>query len=83
MEKRSIARSIELDERLVQLEERMKAHTTQECERIETKPLTEFRKWGRTSDMRTKLAIDNVAALNERLMVLEDRISSLERRSAA
>lgn len=64
-------------------EERLKAHTSSECERIETKLLTEFHKWGRTADMRTKQALDASYTMNDPLMNAEDRITTLERSRVA
>jgi hypothetical protein len=61
-------------------EDRMKLHVTRVAEATETKLLTEFHKWGRISDTRTRQALENVAAFNERLMAPEDRVSSLERK---
>jgi len=46
---------------------------------LETKIITEFHKWGRTSDMRTKQAITDTGILGERMLAVEDRISALER----
>ena len=64
-------------------EQRLKAYTGQECERVETKLLTEFHKWGSTSDIRTHEALRHGATLEERMIVAEDRISAIERRSVA
>ncbi|MGA2716350.1 MAG: hypothetical protein ABSG41_24915 [Bryobacteraceae bacterium] len=36
------------------MEARLITHVSVECEKIETKLLTEFHKWGRTSEMRTQ-----------------------------
>jgi len=46
-----------LEGKLDAAEERLKANTRQECEKVETALLTEFHKWGRTSDMRTREAL--------------------------
>ncbi|HZL57993.1 MAG TPA: hypothetical protein VFC21_12965 [Bryobacteraceae bacterium] len=54
-----------------------------EIERVETNLLTEFWKWGRTSDIRTRQALGDTAALSERLLNAEDRISVLERKRAS
>jgi hypothetical protein len=80
MEARSMDR---VGGRLDAVEERMKTHVTRSCDDVITKLLAEFWKWGRTSDVRTRQALDNVAAVNERLMNVEDRITALERRGAA
>jgi hypothetical protein len=72
-----------MDAELKQYLEEMKAELKAQAERIETNLLTEFFKWGRTSDMRTRQALENVTAFNERLMAIEDRVTSLERKPAA
>jgi hypothetical protein len=63
-------------------EERLKDAIKLSVEAAETRLLTAFHKWGRTSDTRTRQALDNVAAFNERLMALEDRVTSLEQKPA-
>jgi hypothetical protein len=65
------------------VEQRLKAFTHEECEKAETKLLTEFHKWGRTSEIRTRGAIQHAANLEERLLVVEDRVSAIERKSAS
>jgi hypothetical protein len=47
----------ELRTHLEEMEARLKAHTSLECEKVETKLLREFYKWGRTSDIRTRQAL--------------------------
>ena len=80
----SEARMMErVDGRIDAAEQRLKAHTSQECEKVETKLLTEFHKWGRTSDMRTREAIRHADTLEERMLAPEDRISAIERKPAA
>lgn len=61
-------------------EDRLKAAIRDAAEGVENKILGEFWKWGRTSDMRTRQALGNVFEFNDRLMAIEDRVSSLERR---
>ncbi len=68
-----------LETRLAETEVRLMTHTSQECEKVETKLLTEFFKWGRTSDMRTRQALADAASIGERMLILEDRVTSLER----
>jgi hypothetical protein len=65
------------------VEQRLKAYAHEECEKVETKLLTEFHKWGRMSEIRTRGAIQHAANLEERLLVVEDRVSAIERKSAA
>jgi hypothetical protein len=52
-------------------EDRLRNDTRKECEKVETALLTEFHKWGRTSDMRTRDALTHAAALAERLLAAE------------
>jgi hypothetical protein len=68
-----------MDARSEAMEARFKTHVSVECEKIETKLLTEFHKWGRVSEIRTRQAMTDVAFLGERMMVAEERISALER----
>jgi hypothetical protein len=68
-----------VDGRIDAVEERMKDFVRQSNHDLETKIITEFHKWGRTSDMRTRQAITDVALLGERMLAVEDRISALER----
>ena len=63
-----------------EMEARLRAHTSQECEKVETSLLTEFWKWGRTSELRTRQSMETMTTINERLLNAEDRISALERR---
>ena len=69
----------DLKKYLEAMEGRLLQHVSQECEKVETKLLTEFHKWGRTSDMRTRQAITDTGILGERMLAVEDRISALER----
>jgi chromosome segregation ATPase len=73
------ARFTEVDAKFAEL----RAHVSEECEKVETKLLGEFWKWGRTSDMRTRQALAENAALGERMLAVEDRITALERKSAS
>jgi len=61
-------------------EDRLKVAIRDAPEGVENKLLGEFWKWGKTSDMRTRQALGNVLEFNDRLMAIEDRVSSLERR---
>jgi hypothetical protein len=62
-----------------EMEARLKLHTSIECEKVETKLLREFYKWGRTSDIRTRQALAESATLAERMLNVEDRVTDLER----
>jgi hypothetical protein len=69
----------ELKTHLEEMEARLKAHTSIECEKIETNLLREFRKWASTSDIRTRQSMETTNALNARMLNAEDCISALER----
>jgi hypothetical protein len=84
MEERIVERVTQrVEGRIDAAEDRMKAHMSKQCETVETKLLTEFQKWGRTSDMRTRQALTNAELLGERMLAVEDRISALERQRSA
>jgi hypothetical protein len=68
-----------VDGRIDAVEERMKDFVRLSIRDLETKIITEFHKWGRTSDMRTRQAITDTGLLGERMLAVEDRISALER----
>jgi len=68
-----------VDGRIDASEERLKQHVSAECEKVETKLLTEFHKWGRTADMRTRQTMEANSFMNDRLLNAEDRITTLER----
>ncbi len=68
----------DLKQHLEAMEARLMAHTSEECEKVETKLLTAFHKLGSTSDIRSRQTMDTVTALNNRLTILEDRVTSLE-----
>jgi|ERR1035441_4431357 hypothetical protein len=72
-------RTDQLKTQIDDLRVELKAHVAEECEKVETKLLTEFHKWGRTSDMRTRQAITDTGILGERMLAVEDRVSELER----
>jgi hypothetical protein len=68
-----------LREHVSEVETRLREHVSIEDEKVETRLLTEFHKWGRTSEMRTRPAITDVGLLGERMLAVEDRVSALER----
>jgi len=68
-----------MEARLAAMESRLMGHVSEQCEKVETKLLTEFFKWGRTSDMRTCQAITDTGLLGERMLAVEDRVTALER----
>jgi len=69
--------------RIDAVEDRLKDFIAKADHDMETKLLTEFQKWGRTSDMRTRQALTNAELLGERMLAVEDRISALERQRLA
>jgi hypothetical protein len=71
-----------VDGRIDAVEERLKDFIRKSDHDLETKMIAEFWRWGRTSDMRTRQALADASALNERMLAVEDRVSALERRSA-
>lgn len=72
-----------VDGRIDAVEERMKDYARQGLHELETKIITEFHKWGRTSDMRTRQAITDTGLLGERMLAVEDRVAALERERRA
>jgi hypothetical protein len=58
------------------LEERLAGR----IEHVETTLLTEFHKWGQTYEIRSRGVTTLVYTFEERLGVLEERVSALERR---
>lgn len=67
---------------LTEVEERLKAHVSRECERVETKLLQAFHGWSRSMEIRVRNAATSVAGFDERLALAEERISELERRQS-
>jgi chromosome segregation ATPase len=74
LDTRLSAMGVKMDEMKVEL----KAH----AETIETRLLSEFWKWARTSEIKARQQGGSISALDERLTVVEERISQLERRRA-
>jgi hypothetical protein len=68
----------ELRTHLERMENRLREHS----EAVETRLLSEFWKWARTADARYRQNQGVVKGLEERVMVVEERISDLERRDA-
>jgi len=70
--------------RIDAVEERLKDYVRQSNHDLETKIITEFHKWGRTSemhswDMGTRQANTDTGLLGERMLAVEDRVAALER----
>ena len=68
----------ELKQHLNAMESRLREHT----EEVETRLLGEFWKWARTADARYRQSAGQINGLADRVDIVEDRISALERRSA-
>src|SRR5713226_1610667 len=69
--------------RIDAVEQRLKDFIREADHDLETKIITEFHRWGRTSDMRTKQALSETGLLGERMLAVEDRLSALERARAS
>jgi UDP-N-acetyl-D-mannosaminuronic acid transferase (WecB/TagA/CpsF family) len=65
--------------RIDAFEERLKDCVREALRDLETRLAAEFRKWGRTADLRTRQVISDVSLFGERLMAVEDRMTALER----
>jgi hypothetical protein len=70
-----------LEGKLDAAEQRLKDFVRNSKHEMETRIVAEFQRWGRTSDMRTKDALTDLAALAERMLAVEHRVSALERRT--
>lgn len=60
---------------LVALEERM----VERIEMMETRLLTEFHRWSQTYEVRVRGVSSAVAQFDDRLGIIEERVSALER----
>jgi len=58
--------------------EATKVELLERIEKAETNLLTEFRKWARSFESRTRVTEFTVSALHERMGLIEDRVSELE-----
>lgn len=64
--------------KLEAMENRLREHT----ETVETRLLSEFWKWARSSDIKTRQHGVTISVMDERLTAVEERMSELERRRA-
>jgi hypothetical protein len=71
-----------MDEDLKQYLQAMEARLREHTEAVETRLLGEFWKWARTADARYRQSAGQVTGLADRIDIVEDRISALERRNA-
>ena len=67
---------------LLEMESRLRLHVSEEVERVETKLLAEFWKWGRSTEQKMRRVEYSDATTVERLSNLEERVFTLERRVA-
>ena len=77
----------ELKAYLERMENRLREHSEatetrlrEHSEAVETRLLSEFWKWARTADARYRQNQGVVKGLEERVLVVEERVSDLERR---
>ena len=73
------ARFEQIDARFEQIDARFE-ETYARIEQVETALLTEFHKWARPHEIRIRSSESLVGAFSERLGLLEDRISEIERK---
>jgi hypothetical protein len=64
------------------METRLRQHVSFECEKVETKLLAEFWKWGRTTEQKIRRVEFSDATTVERMAILEERVFTLERKAA-
>jgi hypothetical protein len=69
----------DLKKHLEEMETRLREHVSEQCEKVETKLLTEFHKWGSSADARYRQTHAVVGGIDERMLAVEDRVSALER----
>jgi hypothetical protein len=68
-----------MDEDLKTYLEEMKRELREHTEAVETRLLLEFWKWARQADARYRQHHAAVTGLDERVMLVEDRITGIER----
>jgi len=68
-----------IDEREGQLEGRLKSYLGEQLERLETKLLTAFHGWARSIEIRVRTDEAAAHGVDERVALLEERVSRLER----
>lgn len=76
-------RFAQLETRISELETRIDDLRTElkaDIERVETNLLTEFHKWARTHEIRSRSISTAVIGFDERLYLLEDRLAEVERK---
>jgi len=75
-----------MDGRLTAIEQNasaMEERLGQRIEKVETKLLTAFHTWSRSMEIRVRSTSSAVSNFDERLSLVEERISELERRKAS
>lgn len=68
----------ELHAEIEALEERLKKHTEEQVERLETKLLTAFHGWARSMEIRVRTGEATTSGVGERVALLEERVRRLE-----
>lgn len=71
--------SSELQTELKALEERLKTYMGEQIERLETKLLTAFHGWARSIEIRVRTDEASAHGVDERVALLEERVSRIER----
>jgi hypothetical protein len=71
-----------MEARLRDQAERLEARLREHTEGVETRLLSEFWKWARTADARYRQSAGQVNGLAERVDLVEDRVTALERKIA-
>jgi type II secretory pathway predicted ATPase ExeA len=73
----------DLKRNLDEMESRLKSEIAASAERVEERLLSAFRGWARTMEVRVRQVSSAASSMDERLALLEDRLSDLERRKSA
>jgi hypothetical protein len=70
----------ELKQYLDGMEARMKQHVSEQCEKVETRLLTEFHKWASPLEARLRTHSAALRAVDLEVEALDDRVKKLEDR---
>ena len=70
----------ELKQYLIEMEDRLKAYVNERCEEVETKLLTEFRKWPSPAEARHRTISAALRAIDMEIEANHDRAKKLEGR---
>ncbi len=69
-----------MDGRMDSMESRLNENVNHTVEKMETKLLTAFHQWARTMEIRVRHGSTTTSSHEERLALIEERVSELERR---